>query len=346
MSARAEVSAGAALSSRRIRVIWNANAGQKGAISTNDTDEQTLRDLMARHGLGDELHPTTTPDEARDLVRSAITDAYDVVAAAGGDGTIGMAATELLNSRVALGILPLGSVMNIPRMLGVPRELEAAAEILSTGVVRAIDVGTANETPFYEAASVGMNAAMFREAQLFEEGDYGSPLRVLWVALRYRPARMRLELDDQRVHSRALMVTISNGPYTGVGMTVAPDAVLDDGRFDVRVFRHYSKFELLRHLGSIAFGRRGYSPHVDTYLARSVRVESAHPLPCRADSNDLGTTPLECRVLAGALRVVLAPDSPVSPDSAVSSGSDAPGNETAGGSTAGGGLSLGVSATG
>lgn len=296
---------------RRIRVIWNPGSGQKGAIPTNLTNEATLRELLERHRLGAELHATGSPEDARELTRQAISDGYDAVVAAGGDGTIALVANELLGTPVALGILPLGSVMNIPRMLGLPREIEEAATILAQGVVRSIDVGEANGMPFYEAASVGMNAAMFREAQRFEKGDYGSPLRVLWVAFRYRPARMRLLLDGEPLATRALMVSISNGPYTGLGMTVAPDARLDDGRFDVRIFRHFSKFELLRHLGSIAFGRRSYSPHVSTHRAQVVRVESAHRLPCRADSHDLGTTPLECRVLPGALRVIVASDSPV-----------------------------------
>jgi diacylglycerol kinase (ATP) len=100
------------------------------------------------------------------------------------------------------------------------------------------------------------------------------------------------------------MAVIANGPYTGAGMTVAPDARIDDGRFDVRVFRGFSKPELLRHLASIAFGRRRYTPHVSTFRAAAVRVTSAHPLPTRADSHDLGTTPLEVRIRPGVLRVV------------------------------------------
>lgn len=310
MSVEAATTSPATVDERRIRVIWNTSAGQKGAISTNATTEETMRELLQRFRLGDELHATDGPDEARELARQAVRDGYDVVVAAGGDGTIALVATELLGTPVALGILPLGSVMNVPRMLGLPRELEEAARIVATGIVRAMDVGEANGSPFYETASVGMNAAMFREAHQFEKGDYGSPLRVLWVAFRYRPARMRLALDGEPLRTRALMITISNGPYTGVGMTVAPDARLDDGRFDVRVFRRFSKVELLRHLGSIAFGRRSYSPHVSTHRAQTVRVDSARPLPCRADSHDLGTTPLECRVSAGALRVLVAPDAP------------------------------------
>jgi diacylglycerol kinase (ATP) len=91
-------------------------------------------------------------------------------------------------------------------------------------------------------------------------------------------------------------------------MTMAPDARLDDGLFDVRVFRHFSKLELLRHLASIMFGRRAYVPRVSTYRAARVRVTGRRPLPCRADSLDLGVTPMECRVLTRSLKVVVGPE--------------------------------------
>jgi diacylglycerol kinase family enzyme len=147
---------------------------------------------------------------------------------------------------------------------------------------------------------------MFREAQRFEDGDLTSVVRTIWVALRFRPARMAIELDDRRIRTRALMVTVSNGPYTGAGMTVAPEARLDDGKFDVRLFRRFSKFRLIRHLASIAFGRYRYAPEVDTFRSAVVRIDSASPLPARADSRDLGTTPVEFKVRPLALRVVVA----------------------------------------
>ncbi len=289
----------------RVRVIWNANAGSKGGISTNSATEDELRDLLGRHGLGGEVHATASAGEARELAAHAARDGYDLVIAAGGDGTIGLVAGELLGSPTALGMLPLGSVMNIARSLGVPREREAAAEVIRDGEVRAIDVGQARARPFYEAGSVGMNAAMFREAQRFDRGDWLSIVRTLWVALRYRPARMEIRLDDRVVRTRALMVTVAYGPYTGMAMTVAPDAQLDDGRFDVVVFRRFSKLRLFRHLAAIAFGRRRPTPEVATYRSRTVRVTSRRPLPCRADAHDLGTTPVQFSVRPGALRVVL-----------------------------------------
>jgi diacylglycerol kinase (ATP) len=297
---------------REVRVILNAKAGSKGGIPTNRTGDGDVAELLARHGLRARILRSETADEARELTVAAVHDGCDVVVAAGGDGTIGTIAGELLDTETALGILPLGSVMNIPRMLGLPREVEAAAGVIVTGRVRSIDVGQADDGPFFEAASVGMHAAIFREAQRFDRGDWSSIARSVWVALRYRPARMTVVLDDEEIATRALMVTVSNGPYTGVGMTVAPDARLDDGLFDVRVFRGFSKWELVRHLASIAFGRRRYSPHVSTHRSRRVRIRAAHALPARADARDLGTTPVEFVVRPAALRVVVpAADSSV-----------------------------------
>jgi diacylglycerol kinase (ATP) len=296
-------------------VIFNANAGQKRRGPAPPVTEETLRDLLERHGITARIVATASEEDATRAVHEAIDDGHETIIAAGGDGTIGQVATELLgsgNTHIALGMIPLGSVMNVPRMVGVPRDLDEAAEVLKQNRTRLIDVGEASSgdkhVTFYETASVGMNAAMFGAAQHFEDGDWGSPFRVLAVAFRYSPARMAVELDDRTITTRALMVTISNGAYMGVGMTVAPDARLDDGRFDVRVFRRFSKLELLRHLASIAFGRRRYAPSVDTYRSAKVRVTSARPLPSRADSHDLGTTPLDCVSRHQVLRVVVGPD--------------------------------------
>jgi diacylglycerol kinase (ATP) len=289
----------------RIRVIWNPFAGTKGQFAVNRHDEARLRDLMRRGRLGNELVVAETPTEIRSEAGDAVSRQYDLVVAAGGDGTVGIVASALLGSETALGILPLGSVMNIARSLGLPREPEAAAEAIATGESREIDVGEVAGRPFFEAGSVGMNAAMFREAQRFDSGDWSSIVRTIWVAVRYRPARMSIDLDQRRIRTRALMVTVANGPFTGAGLTVAPEASLDDGAFDIRIFRRFSKLRLLRHLVSIAFGRFAYAPEVDAERSSFVRIESASPLPARADSRDLGTTPVEFTIRPRALRVIV-----------------------------------------
>ena len=292
----------------RIRVLVNPHAGAKAGIATNTAAVDDVRAAMARHGLGEELVVTASEEEATAATRDAVAQGYDTVVAAGGDGTVGAVAGELLEHQTALGILPLGSVMNIARMLAIPRDLDAAAAVIADGHVRAIDVGEAKRRLFFEGGSVGLNAAVFREAQRAdtEDGRYRALLSALWVLVRYRPPRMIVYLDDRVLTTRALAVSIANGPFAGLGFTVSPDAALDDGKFDVVLFSRFSRGELIRHFGAIAFGRRRYTPKTATYRSSQVRIEGVHPLPCRADGQDLGSTPVEYTVRPGALRV-LAP---------------------------------------
>jgi diacylglycerol kinase (ATP) len=198
--------------------------------------------------------------------------------------------------------------MNVARSLGIPRELDAAAAIVASAPRRSIDVGVAGGRPFHEAVSIGLSAALFEQAQRIDDGHYTALVGLLRVLLRHRPAAVRLTLDGRRVVTRALMITVANGPYTGLGLTLAPDARLDDGLLDVRVVGRFSKTELVRHFWSIAFGRRAYHPRISTDRAATVRIEAARPLFVRADAHDLGMTPVEITVRPRCLWVVAPPD--------------------------------------
>ena len=291
---------------RRTLVVWNRAAGRKAGIPTNHVDEETLRRAMAAHGLGDELFASDDEAAARERVAGAVKSGYDVVVAAGGDGTAGLVARQLLDRSTALAVLPLGSAMNLARSLGVPRDLDDAAAIAARGAIRTVDVGESDGHVFFEIASIGLGAALFEEAQRIDRGRYRSLLDLVRVLFRYRPARVQLTLDGRRSTLHALMIEVANTPYTGLGLTLAPGAVLDDGRFEVTVFHGFSRWQLIRHLGGIVAGRVRYSPKVTTFRARRVRVDARRPLPVRADADDLGSTPATFTIRPASLRVVTA----------------------------------------
>ncbi len=297
-------------SGRHIRILWNPHSGSKGGIPITQTSRDELLALVERHGLDADLHETQSEEEAIEATRDAVREGCDVVVAAGGDGTVRCVASELLGAECALGILPLGSIMNVARMIGLPRDLDQAARILRTGTVRPMDVGFVGDHLFLESASIGLHAAISRDLSGLEQGDHRAILRSIVAAFRYRPSRVRIELDQGRIiERRALLVAVANGPFLGAGFTVAPDASIEDGEFDVRAFLHYSKRELILNFASIAFGRRAFVPHSVTERAARVTVTSHRPLPGSADGEDLGTTPLTFEIRPGALRVVM-PEAP------------------------------------
>jgi diacylglycerol kinase (ATP) len=299
----------------RAVVVLNANAGRKVGLPTNvDLDADGIAALLDAVGIEAEVHATGSEDEAIQVVREAAERGPGVpIVAAGGDGTLRVVARTLLErsggdaaSVPALGILPLGSVMNVARSLGLPREPEPAAQVIAAGHVRTIDVGEiVGWGTFFEGVEVGLHAELFAAGAAVDEGDPAASLRAIRLAVRYRPSRLTLRLDEGRlVRTRSLVTSVSNGPFVGMGFTVAPDARLDDGVFDVRVFERFSRWELLRHFLAIAAGRRRYEPRAETFRSATVRMESAHPLRVRADGDEAGTTPVEVRVRRAALRVI------------------------------------------
>ena len=299
---------------REVRLILNSQAGSKAELPTNRTSVEDVIQAVQRCSLTDDVHLTDSDQEAVDLTRDVVTAGYDVVAGAGGDGWIGVIAAELLHSHTALGVVPMGSVMNIARMHGVPRKRDDAVDLLCAGSAHPIAVGLANGQVFYEVGSIGMNAAIFEEFQRIDDGDLRALFSGIWVAFRYRSTRMTIRIDSGEFTSRALMVSVANGPYTGIGFTVAPNAALGDGLFDVRVFHRFSRVELILHLGSTAFGRRRFSPRVETFRSRRVTIRAVSQLPVRADAHALGTTPITFECLPAAL-CVIAPR-PASPQPA------------------------------
>lgn len=290
--------------SRHGVVILNPEAGRRGPVSTSDASTEEIARALDLAGLRYELVVPDDPDAIPLLARAAVERGAELVVAAGGDGTVRMVADGVIGSQAALGILPLGSVMNIARMLEIPRELDQAAALLATAPLLAIDVGEVDGHRFFEGVSIGLSSEVFRFVDELQQGQLGSPLDFLRTLRRYRPRRVRLLIDDRPLTARALAVVIANGPYVGAGLTVAPDARLDDGLLDIVLFRRFSRWGLFRHFVGIAFGRRRYHSKILTLPGRHIRVEARSPLPVRADGNDHGTTPIEVRVIPRALTVI------------------------------------------
>jgi diacylglycerol kinase (ATP) len=297
----------------RICLIINPTAGQKVGLTTNAVGLDDVRALLERHQIEVDVLCTERAGHATELAQQAARDGYDIAIAAGGDGTVGEVAEGLVGTNVELAVLPLGSVMNVARMLGIPRDLDEAAKVIKARRVARIDVGRAHtqsrNTFFLEAAGIGVDAGLFAYFNQLDRGNWRSIKPLLTFMWRYRPRRVVLRLDGRVRRFRAMMVTVANGPYLGAALTMAPDARVDDGFFDVQVFTHFGKFELVRHLLSISGGKRVYNPKVLTFHARTVEILPPRPMMAHADSNPLGTTPARFEVVPAALSVIVGGDS-------------------------------------
>jgi diacylglycerol kinase family enzyme len=200
----------------------------------------------------------------------------------------------------------MGTAMNVARSLDIPLDLEGAAKVLATGQVRAIDVGEVRGRPFLEIASIGLGADVLAQATHVGEGRLHAALELIQSAWRYRRTRVRLQLDGRDVRGHALMVAVANGPFTGRAINLAPEARIDDGKFDVLFYQGFGALGLAAHLARVLLGRP-HDERIGRYRAATVRVSTRRPLPVRLDSQDLGLTPVELVTRSGALRVIAPP---------------------------------------
>ena len=286
----------------RTLVIWNPSAGG-GDDDDLDERREALRKALESAGVEAELYESPSEEAAARRVEEAVEAGIERIVAAGGDHTVRSIAFQLIGREAALGILPLGTAMNIARSLGIPLELDQAAGVLATGTTRGIDVGYIGEQPFLEVATIGLGADLLDDATKVSEGRLGSLVDLIIRAIRHRRTRVWLDLDGRKVRHRVVTVAIANGPFTGRAMEVAPDARVDDGQLDVICFLGYGPVEFLKQLLKVTTGA-GSGTKTATYRARRVAIRSHHPLPVRADSSDVGTTPTQFDVRPETLRVV------------------------------------------
>lgn len=296
-------------------LIINSHAGQKAGITTNHATPDEAQAVLQSTGFTVKVRTTEYAGHATALASEAVHEGVQLVVAAGGDGTVREVACGLIGSETTLGILPMGSMMNIARSLNIPRDLRGAATVVATGNVLRMDVGRVttrtNSDYFLEAAGIGIDAGIVNFANRIDSGDWSALVPLIRYAMHYVPHTIRLRVDQQPLVVRAHMITIAIAPFAGMAMAVAPQADVDDGLFDVVIRSGFTGLGLLRHAIAIIGRRPAPDPNIRTLRARSVKVgASRYRLQVHADANGMGSTPAHFEIIRGGLRVLARKDTP------------------------------------
>lgn len=247
--------------------------------------------------------------------------------ACGGDGTISEVANGILRagSGAELGLLPSGTGGDFRRTLGVPTRTADAARALREGETRTMDAGRvkylngggAEESRFFvNVASFGMGGDVIRRVKS-REGLPAGAARLLGGRLSFAAAALRaaatfekplvrVSLDGgAESHLTVANFCVANARFFGGGMKIAPNALVDDGRFDVVAVGDVSALTVLANSYRLYLGTHLGMQEVRHAHARSVRAESADGSVVRleVDGELVGNLPAEFELLPGALRV-------------------------------------------
>lgn len=303
------------MSRRPINLLVNPTAGGKPGSGPGLADDpalltaDALRAALERRGLEVSHRELAVEDDLMELARHAADTGHDIVVA-GGDGTVSLAAHGLVDHPDAtLGILAMGSFNNMARGFGIPVKLDAALDVIAAGRSAQVDAGWVvreggEGRAFFEAAGVGLDAIGFLAVELAEKRGLWRAARAVWRGLRKRRTPMRITIDDRTYRTGSPAVTVSNGPYHGMGFAVSTNADPTDGLLNVVVFRGMTRWEMVLHFLAVARRRPRREPRIVEYTARRVTVEGGRrALPAHADGVSIGSTPVTFEVRPKALRL-------------------------------------------
>lgn len=247
-------------------------------------------------------------------VREAAEQGARVVAALGGDGTMGMAANGLLGTSAALACLPAGTASDFARALGIAT-LEDAVRAIARRRAVPIDVvrvTTASAPRCYvNVAGCGFDSEVSEAANAmrFKLGGAATYVVAMLTTLaRFAPAGFRIELDGEVVEGPHMLVVMGNSTTYGGGMKVTPHASVSDGWLDVCLLEALSLPAFLQAFPQVFRGTHVRHPRVRMARARRVTVEADRRVMVYADGERIGPAPAVFEVVPAALPVITGPN--------------------------------------
>jgi diacylglycerol kinase family enzyme len=291
-----------------IEVIINAGSGSVLGEETS----KSLRDRFIAHGIPARVTLAVTGLEIERLAKEAVEKA-EVVVAGGGDGTISTVAREVARAGKTLGVLPLGTLNNFSKDLGIPQTLAGAVSTIATGSVKTIDLAEVNGHTFINNSSIGLYPKIVIkrvEQQRLGRGKWNA---AFWAALqmfRLSPfLKVRIELNGRSFLRKTPFVFVGNNEYEMDLYNIGRRPHLDDGELSVYFLHRGGRWGVTLLLFHTLFGRLRQWKDFEEVSTDTVTIQTRRKKLDVALDGEVRRmeTPLIYRTLPASLKVLVPP---------------------------------------
>ena len=299
---------------KRMHIIVNPFAGKRKGkeisnLISSDLDESNITSV---------IYSTENIGHAEEIVSTISFEKGDALMSVGGDGTLSEIITGLLKrddsfyETIPVSIVPSGSGNSQANDMQIEDYRDAVQRVVD-GRLRKMDVGKVTYLDEEEKKirfshnlvgwGLGVDANILAEKMRFL-GPIRYDLGSLLSIIRGKVRNARCYIDGNLIDSSFILLLIQNTKTGGDRLTLAPMAHVDDGKMDLGVIYHISRFQVLKLFNQLkASGSHVWNPNVEYYRFKHLRIETEEPTAINVDGENLGTTPLEIEVMPSALKV-------------------------------------------
>ncbi len=303
-------------------IILNPHAGS----GRGKKDQSEILKRLTKADFRYELAVSEFPKHIIQLTIDAIEHGFRNLIIAGGDGSLNEVVNGIFSQtfcfpeEITVGMIPVGTGNDWIKTFGIPNYYKDAVKILKRGKIMRQDVGritfTENDVKktcyFANMAGFGFDAMVATKTnQLKNNGRTGISLYLQALGssfLNYQTARIHLIIDGREIDELIFTVSIGIGKYNGGGMMQAPEAVPDNGLFQVTIIREIGLFGILRNLAGLYSGKYVNDYRVSTFQAKNISISSAQKVAGEADGETLGDNKFEIDIFSQKLTVIYNPE--------------------------------------
>ncbi|MFD1037092.1 diacylglycerol kinase [Virgibacillus byunsanensis] len=279
---------------KRARIIYNPTSGR-------EVFKRELAHVLERFekaGYETSAHATTSEGDAIKAAETAVERKYDVVVAAGGDGTINEVINGLAEKdfRPKLGIIPTGTTNDFARALSIPRDIKKALDIILADQTMPLDIGRVNDHYFMNIAGGGKLTELTYEVPSKLKtmiGQLAYYMKGIEMLPSLKPIRAKIEYDGNIIDDEIMLFLVANTNSVGGFEKLAPNAKLNDGYFDLIILRKTNLAEFIRIASLATRGAHLDDGNVIYARARNVKVDTDEKMQLNIDGEFGGMLPGE-----------------------------------------------------
>jgi diacylglycerol kinase (ATP) len=263
---------------------------------------------LREHGCAVDLRETQASGDAERFAAEADPIAFDVVVAAGGDGTVNETINGLARSGLPLGLIPLGTANVLATEIGLRTDPASLARCVALGRPRPVTLGVANGRRFILMAGAGFDAHVVAGVSVPMKRHLGkgayvlSTLRQLLV---FTFPSYQVLIDNTAQH--AASVIVANGRYYGGRFVCAPDASLESATLRVCLFERSGRRATIGYALAMFTGRLPKLSSFRVIEARRVEIRGRPGEPLQGDGDIIGELDVAIEVLPNALDLIYPP---------------------------------------
>lgn len=295
-------------SRKSIFTVLNPVAGR----SDEEDIHQLLDERLTDKGIDYEIYETTGEEDVSQICKQARQRGYDIIVAAGGDGTVSAVLNGLVNSEIPMGILPVGTGNGLARALKIPLNIREALQTI-TGVHQVLNLDTmrVGERYFVLNVSIGISSRAMKETPPDEKQSKGMLAYVQTILEDLEDVqtfRFQLTLDGHELQVDASEVLISNGKILKKPpFLFGSRETMSDGHLNINILKAKQTREYLQLAWDLIVDpEKSKSVLKDLIVREKVRIQiSGEPQPAQADGELIGESPLEVVLVPKSVHVIV-----------------------------------------